>query len=385
MKKVGIITFHASHNCGSMMQAYALQKTLKKMNVDNEIIDFQSFGQKDMYAVVHTKKEWKNFVKNMLTLPYRKKIKLQWESYEQYKNKIFDLSDKQYSTTSELTETNNLYSSFISGADQIWNITIRDYDDAYFLSFVTDNRKKNSYAPSFGAKRIEEYADNKQKYINFLNSYNNLSIRENNGKKWIKELTGRDAKLVLDPTLLLQEDDYLEAMEDIAIDKNYIFYYSPKYNKKIDVLVKRIAKKYNKKVIVWNATEYYVKQERRNGFVLPEKINPGVYLYLIKHADLIITTSFHGSIFSTIYRKKFWTIKNGDMFNNDDRVITLLKQIGFEDKLIDLEFDNNKDYFEEINYTNYERKLDELKKESINYLKKCIKSTGESVDNETSK
>lgn len=385
MKKVGIITFHASHNCGSMMQAYALQKTLKKMNVDNEIIDFQSFGQKDMYAVVHTKKEWKSFAKNMLTLPYRKKIKLQWESYEQYKNKIFDLSDKQYSTTSELTETNNLYSSFISGADQIWNITIRDYDDAYFLSFVTDNRKKNSYAPSFGAKRIEEYADNKQKYINFLNSYNNLSIRENNGKKWIKELTGRDAKLVLDPTLLLQEDDYLEAMEDIAIDKNYIFYYSPKYNKKIDVLVKRIAKKYNKKVIVWNATEYYVKQERRNGFVLPEKINPGVYLYLIKHADLIITTSFHGSIFSTIYRKKFWTIKNGDMFNNDDRVITLLKQIGFEDKLIDLEFDNNKDYFEEINYTNYERKLDELKKESINYLKKCIKSTGESIDNETSK
>lgn len=385
MKKVGIITFHASHNCGSMMQAYALQKTLKKMNVDNEIIDFQSFGQKDMYAVVHTKKEWKSFVKNMLTLPYRKKIKLQWESYEQYKNKIFELSDKQYSTTSELTETNNLYSSFISGADQIWNITIRDYDDAYFLSFVTDNRKKNSYAPSFGAKRIEEHADNKQKYINFLNSYNNLSIRENNGKKWIKELTGRDAKLVLDPTLLLQEDDYLEAMEDIAIDKNYIFYYSPKYNKKIDELVKRIAKKYNKKVIVWNATEYYVKQERRNRFVLPEKINPGVYLYLIKHADLIITTSFHGSIFSTIYRKKFWTIKNGDMFNNDDRVITLLKQIGFEDKLIDLEFDNNKDYFEEINYTNYERKLDELKKESINYLKKCINSTGESVDNETSK
>ena len=164
MKKVGIITFHASHNCGSMMQAYALQKTLKKMNVDNEIIDFQSFGQKDMYAVVHTKKEWKSFAKNMLTLPYRKKIKLQWESYEQYKNKIFDLSDKQYSTTSELTETNNLYSSFISGADQIWNITIRDYDDAYFLSFVTDNRKKNSYAPSFGAKRIEEYKKNPVTY-----------------------------------------------------------------------------------------------------------------------------------------------------------------------------------------------------------------------------
>lgn len=385
MKKVGIITFHASHNCGSMMQAYALQKMLKKMNVDNEIIDFQSFGQKDMYAVVHTKKEWKNFVKNMLTLPYRKKIKLQWESYEQYKNKIFDLSGKKYSTTSELIETNDLYSTFISGADQIWNITIRDYDDAYFLNFVKDDRKKNSYAPSFGAKRIEEHADNKQKYINFLNSYNNLSIRENNGKKWIKELTGRDAKLVLDPTLLLQEDDYLEAIEDIAVDKNYIFYYSPKYNKKIDKLVKRIAKKYNKKVIVWNAIEYYVKQEQRNGFILPEKINPGVYLYLIKHADLVITTSFHGSIFSTIYRKKFWTIKNGDMFSKDDRVITLLKQIGFEDKLIDLDFDNNKDYFEEIDYTNYEKKLDELRNESINYLKKCIDNDEESADNETSK
>ncbi len=383
MKKIGIITFHASHNCGSMMQAYALQKTLQKMNVENEIIDFQSFGQRDMYAVVHTKKEWKNFIKNMLTLPYRKKLKEQWNSYEQYKKRIFKLSEKQYSTTEQLVTTNNLYSSFISGADQIWNITIRDYDDAYFLSFVDDNKKKNSYAPSFGAKRIEENTDNKRKYIDFLNDYNNLSIREKNGKKWIKELTGRDAKLVLDPTLLLQENDYLEIMEEVSVPNNYIFYYSPKYNNKIDKLVKQIAKKYGKKVIVWNATEYYVKRESKNGFILPEKINPGVYLYLIKHADLVITTSFHGSIFSTIYRKKFWTIKNGAMFSTDDRVITLLQQIGFEDKLTEIEFDENKDYFEDIDYSEYEIKLETLKNESMNYLKKCINNYEES-NNEAS-
>ena len=105
MKKIGIITFYFLYNCGSMMQAYALQKTLQKMNVENEIIDFQSFGQRDMYAVVHTKKEWKNFIKNMLTLPYRKKLKEQWNSYEQYKKRIFKLSEKQYSTTEQLVTT----------------------------------------------------------------------------------------------------------------------------------------------------------------------------------------------------------------------------------------------------------------------------------------
>lgn len=373
MNKIGIITFHASHNCGSMMQAYAIQKQVKKLGYDNEIIDFQNDGQKDMYAVVHKKKTFKNFIKNTLLLFSRKKIRKQWEDYEIFKNKTFKLSEKKYCNYEELKKANNEYSCFISGADQIWNITIKDADDCYFLNFVDDEKRKIAYAPSFGAKNILEVSDSPQKYADFLNRYDYLSIRENNGRKWIKELINKDVPVVLDPTLLLDANEYEQILEKNNFKGKYIFYYAPTYSRKIDKFVKKIAKKYKLPVIVWNSREYYMKKEYLNGFILPEKINPGIYLDLIKNAELVITTSFHGTIFSTIYRKKFFVIKNGNMYTTDDRVLTLVNQLGIKERLIEPEYIDDFDYLSTVDYSKYEKNLDELRKKSIEYLKESLK------------
>lgn len=374
MKKVGIITFHSSHNCGSMMQAYALQKVVEKLNFKNEIIDFQNEGQRDMYAVVHKKRTIKNFIKNTLLFFSRDKIRKQWNEYENFKYNTFKLSKKKYSNFNELKSTNNEYDCFISGADQIWNITIKDSDDCYFLNFVEAGKKKIAYAPSFGAKNILDVSNNPEKYAQFLNSYDSLSIRENNGKKWIKNLTGKDVPVVLDPTLLLDSSEYEHLIEKNEYNGKYIFYYSPTYSRKIDKFVKKISKKYRLPVIVWNAREYYMKKEYLNGFILPKKINPGVYLYLIKNAELVITTSFHGTIFSTIYRKKFFVIKNGNMYTTDDRVLTLVNQLGIEDQLIEPNFDDNFEYLNDINYCKYEENLKKLRNSSINFLEKSLKN-----------
>lgn len=373
MKKVGILTFHASHNCGSMMQAYAMQKQLEKLGYDNEIIDFQNDGQKDMYAVVHKKKTFKNFVKNTLLFFNRRKIKQQWNEYEAFKNKIFRLSDKKYSNYDELKKTNNYYDYFISGADQIWNITIKDADDCYFLNFVNEKKRKIAYAPSFGAKNILDVSDMPEKYMKFLDRYEHLSIRENNGKKWIKEMINRDVPVVLDPTLLLDDSDYEQLIEKNDFNGKYIFYYAPTYSRKIDKFVKKIAKRYKLPVIVWNSREYYMKKEYLNSFILPKKINPGVYLYLIKNAELIITTSFHGTIFSTIYRKKFFVVKNGNMYTTDDRVLTLVNQLEINERLIEPIYEKDFNYFSDINYSKYEKNLMELRRKSINYLKESLR------------
>ena len=374
MKKIGIITFHASHNCGSMMQAYAIQKQIEKLGYDNEIIDFQNEGQKDMYAVVHKKKTLKNFIKNTLLLLSRNKIRNQWNDYEKFKNKNFKLSVSKYSNSFELESTNNDYDIFVSGADQIWNITIKDSDDSYFLNFVNDDKLKIAYAPSFGAKNILKYSENPSKYAEYLNNYDYLSIRENNGKKWIKDLIGKDVPVVLDPTLLLDSTDYSCLVEKNDYVGKYIFYYSPTYSRKIDKFVKKISKKYKLPVIVWNAREYYMKKEYLNGFILPKKINPGIYLDLINNAELIITTSFHGTIFSTIYRKKFFVIKNGNMYTTDDRVLTLINQLGIENRLIEPKFDDYFDYFDDVDYEKYDDNLKKLKKISIKYLKESLEN-----------
>lgn len=373
MKKIGIITFHASHNCGSMMQAYALQTILNKRGYDNEIIDFQNEGQKDMYAIVHKKKTIKNFIKNLLLLSSRKKIQEQWNEYEKFKNSTFNLSKNHYKTNNQLKLTNDIYDKFISGADQIWNITIKDSDDSYFLNFVSDSSKKIAYAPSFGAKNIMQVTKDYKKYKNYLLEYKSLSIRECNGKKWIKKMINKDVKVVLDPTLLIFKEDYNKIEEEIEKEEKYIFYYAPVYNRKIDLFVKKISKKYNIPVIVWNAREYYMKKEYLNGFILPSKINPGVYLDLIKNAEIVITTSFHGTIFSTIYGKNFWTIKNGNMYNTDDRVITLMNQLSLKDRLIEPTFDDKFDYMKNVSYLEYEKNLKKLRKESISYLEQALK------------
>ena len=111
---------------------------------------------------------------------------------------------------------------------------------------------------------------------------------------------------------------------------------------------------------------------KRFGFELAKYENPSSYLYYIKNAELVLTTSFHGTIFSTIYNKKFFTIKNGDMYGDDDRVITLLSQLKMLDRLIAYDFDNNFNYLKDVDYSEYNNQIKELQMEAIKYLRESV-------------
>lgn len=194
-----------------------------------------------------------------------------------------------------------------------------------------------------------------------INQFDALSIREENGRKWIKELCNKDVDVLLDPTLLLDKKDY-EKIEDKSINpkEKYIFFYAPSFDRKICKYVKRISEKYDLKVITWSTKSYYLKFIKSFGFVLPEYEDPSVYLSLIKNAELVITTSYHGTIFSTIYKKKFIVVKNGGMYGNDDRVRTLLEQINMEDRLLSYEFKPEEDYLRPVNQENYDEKIKDI-------------------------
>ena len=367
-KDVGIITFHNSYNCGSMMQTFALQEVLKyKFNKSCEIINFSNEGQQNLYSVLPKMDSLKNIIKYIILVPHAKKIKKNFESYENFKKENFNLSKNRYTSMEELSDEE--YNAVIAGSDQIWNITIEDGDDAYFLPWVKQ-AKKIAYAPSFGARNIKKHTSRPEKYISYLESFDELSIRENNGQKWIYELTGKDVPVLIDPTLLLDRSAYDKiASGELTLPNKYIFYYSPGYRKDINKLVKNISEKYNLPVIAFNAKTFYTKGMNFTKFKLPEIENPATYLQLIKNAEIIITTSFHGSIFSTIYRKKFWTVKNGGMFGDDDRVQTLMKTLELEDRMISIEFDSNFDYMQEKNYLNYEELLEKEQIKAIEFLR----------------
>ncbi|GEB93262.1 polysaccharide pyruvyl transferase family protein [Streptococcus thermophilus] len=371
MKKIGIITFHNSYNCGSMLESFAMQEIIKKRGAKATIIDFSNIGQRNLYDVFIPNNSLKNVIKNILVYPHRNRVKNNNSMYEKFKKDNFNLTNKSFSTMDELTDDD--YDVVVAGSDQIWNITIDDSDDAYFLPWVKQ-AKKVAYSPSFGSKNILKYSENPDKYKKFLLDFDSLSVRENNGKKWIKDLCDRDVDVLLDPTLLLEAKDY-----DKLIDNNYtpegdyIFFYCPSFDKKICEFVKKIADKYKIKVIAWSTKSYYFKFVSKYGFELVPYETPALYLSLIKNAKLVITTSFHGTIFSTIYRKNFITVKNGGMYGDDDRVRTLLDELNMNDRLIPFDFKDDYDYMKDVNYgKEYSNSLNELKNKSIDYIDKNI-------------
>lgn len=379
MSKVGIITFHNSYNCGSMLESYAIQQSLLEKGNDVEIINFSSAGQRELYDVFSKNKSLKDMIKNFLIIPAKKRISVNNEKYEEFKRKNFLLSE-DFNEMGQLSDSK--YDVVVAGSDQIWNITIADYDDAYFLPWVK-SAKKVAYAPSFGSKNIMKYSKDVRKYEEFLNSFDALSIREKNGKKWIKDICGKDVNVLIDPTLLLDSSKY-----DLIIDDSfkpqgkYIFFYCPSFNRKICRFVKKISDKYNLPVITWSTKSYFYKFVKTFGFKLVPYETPSLYLSLIKNAELVITTSYHGTIFSTIYRKKFITVKNGEMYGDDDRVMTLLNQIGMENRLLPYQFDSDINYLDDIDYSQYESILKGLRETAEKFIEENVLGVN---DNEASK
>lgn len=370
INRVGILTFHNSYNCGSMMQTYALQKYLEKLGIQCDVIDFSNEGQRELYGVFFRNGGVKNFIKNFVLFFHAKKIKKNYQSYEKFKKDKFLLSKSNYRNGNELKDEG--YGAVVAGSDQIWNITIADSDDAYFLPWVK-TAKRIAYAPSFGAKNILKYSKSPNKYKEYLQCFECLSIREDNGCAWLEQLIGKKVPVVLDPTLLLGQEDYEEMVDEkIEVPKQYIFYYSPGYSRDINNLVKKISKKYKLPVVAFNAKSYYLNAMNFSSFQLPEYENPSVYLRLIKNATLVITTSFHGTVFSSIFKKNFWTVKNGGMFGDDDRVLSLMKRLDLQDRLIAIQFDANFDYMCSKNYENYNRNLKQEQEYSTDYIMNAL-------------
>lgn len=342
MSRVGILTLHHSYNCGSMLQAFALQETLERMGHEVRVINFSNEGQARLYSVLERPTSLKRIVKDLLLAPRAGRIRRNFAAYERFMTEHLHLDGPVVRHREELDDAG--YDAVIAGSDQVWNVTIDDGDDAYFLPWVTGARRV-AYAPSFGARSIARFSPDPRVYAGWLKDFDALSIRERNGRRWIRELIGVDVPVLLDPTLLLDAGDYapLEHRPP-GLPGEYLFYYAPSYSRPINRFVAAIAKRHGLAVVAFNAKTFYVKGMGLTGFVLPAVEGPAAYLALIRGAAAVVTTSFHGTVFSTIYRRPFWTVKNGGMYHDDDRVLTLLEALGLEDRLVPPSFDSGRDW-----------------------------------------
>lgn len=380
--KIGIITFHASHNCGSMLQAYALCKVLRdKFHQDAELIDFSNFGSRQMYSLWNNKMFYRsgrpnmNVLKtNVSNLLHYEAVKSVMSDYDDFSSKYLPKSEKTYKKTKQLEGVEQNYDILISGGDQVWNICCTDADDAYFLSFA-HHIKKVAYSPSLGAMNILKYAKNPDKYRKYLLDYEYLSVRELNGQKWLKELLGVDVPIVPDPTLLLSANEWCKVLPVPNVEGRYIFNYAFSYgNEENNRILKQISDKYNLPVYIIDAKSYYRHNlGKKYGFKLYKQSGPLAFLGLMKNAELVLTQSFHGSLFAAKFNRCFWSYKNAVVKNpDDDRARCVLNQLGLIDRYQTFSDLLQMDLMQPINYETVNPILDELSKNGDDYLKKIL-------------
>lgn len=374
-KSVGIITFHASHNYGSMLQAYALQQTLLKMGFDCEIINFRTQRQRDFYKPIFWRGSFLGKIKRTLFyLPFCLPLIKKYQLFERFLREELILSDKEYTSLEELDKADLKYDYYISGSDQIWSVGCLDFDWAYFLPFVKEGKgKKIAYAPSMGA--LPEMTDAKNHLIkikDLLGKYDAVSVREQRAALWLSRNVGKDYPVMLDPTLLLTYNDWNDRGSYKPLIKGkYIFLYKPFAcsNELVFEYADILSKKLNIPVVVsqiypgWENNKWVIKKN----FQLHLLIGPNEFLNLCRNATLVIGKSFHLVVFSIIFQKPFYTVDG----KQDGRIAELLSLTGLEDRVIDSVDDlNNMSFY--IDFTHANLCIERARQKCLNWLKSQI-------------
>ena len=324
--KVGIITFHASHNYGSMLQAYALQQTVLNLGHECEIINFRTKRQRNFYKPFPMQG---NKIKLLKAMRYprlafddiRKHLR-----FENFLKEKYILTPKEYDTSTELKEGGLDFDCYISGSDQIWNTSCFDFDTAYYLDFVTKGRCV-AYAPSMGPCPEHEVAEMNYPMIRQnIAKYSAIAVRESKTAQLIKKITGRDAQIALDSTFLLNIDKWDELTGDKPlVSGEYILLYTPWYCEKLYEEAAELARRFNLKVICTIADASHT-WARNPYFSFHTAVGPVEFINLIKNARLVVSGSFHAVVFSMLYGIPFYARKG----MGDSRIADILNTTGLQ-------------------------------------------------------
>lgn len=347
MKKIFIASCYFKYNYGSMLQAYALQAFLDANYVSNETFDVSILsdfkeGKKRYYKNqifnLSFYKSKMGMIKLLLKKKVNKKLKKNFQlrdrAFQKFENKYFHLT-KPFSTYQDLQKfCKNNASNVIVGSDQLW-LPVNVVADYYTLNFVPDEINKIAYATSFGVSSIPNNL--KGLYEKFLSRINHLSVRENSGKKIVKDLMGEDCTVVCDPTLLLEKTDWEKIIKDEPIIKDkYIFCYFLGKAKEHRIFAQKLKELTGYKIVSINHCDEYVKYSDKFADEIPYNVGPSEWVNMVANAEYVCTDSFHGSVFSLIFNKEFFLFKRfmkNSKFSTNSRLDTLLDVVGLNGRI----------------------------------------------------
>lgn len=324
--RTATITFHASHNYGSMLQAYALQQTIKELGFDNDIINLRTARQKNIYSLPQYRKGGiiHKVLRNIIYAPFQSNITKKYNLFEDFLKCDLCLTE-EFNSLESIEEANLDYDCFISGGDQIWNTSPMDFDWSFYLPFT--KKKKISYGVSMGPKG-QEQVKYRDKIKDYLSEYNHIYVREQVTKEIVESLVKTNVDIVLDPVLLFSKEKWQTCFnQNPIIEGDYILIYSPGYNKEVYSIGNKISNRCKMRGVITIHSPLIFKFP-----FLKEHIATGAweFLNLLQNAKLVISGSYHALIFSILFEVPFFAV-NGD---KDNRMQTILKNTGLQDRTI---------------------------------------------------
>lgn len=361
----GIVTFHSAHNYGSVLQSYAMVKTMCKLGLDAELIDFRHPHTTDMY-------EWR------LWTPYKN---WRWNVKDfllrglcgigKNREKVFrDFIDQQLPKSARVSSRKDIdakkYDVLVCGSDQIWNkMSTGENDPIYFLDFgITQH--KFSYAASAGSTHFPE-KDN-ARYKAYLSHLQSIGVREEWLKDYLEHDFGLQAEVNPDPTLLLDKEEWADIEVSYAgLPAKYLLVYTLAKATATLAFAQRMAEKLGLPVVqICNSREWKGKAKPRADYSLADA-SPQQFLWLFHHAEFVVTNTFHGNMFSVIFRKDF---VHYDVNGNDSRITTLHTAIGLHRSRMIKEPEEMEE--RHIDYARIEENIRAYAHEGLAFIKKNI-------------
>lgn len=322
---IGIYTFFRS-NYGAVLQAYSLQRTLKEMRPDDEVlmVDFKTAFHRSFEKVFVKKSENKlfNLVWQFLILVHYRQLKLKRDSFREFHKTRFDYTSR-YSTQEELLNNPPTLDVHLSGSDQVFNPK-NQYRDVFYLRFPKGTSRKVAYAPSFGVSR---FSDDDKAYIKeALSDFDSLSCRESNGAEFMTQLMGKDIPHVLDPVFLTSAEEWRKIAVKPRLKQEYVFVYCLK---DLKGLVSFAKANYPGRTIVLLSPNHLRPVGGCKQIFYP---GPAEFVGLIEQASSVVTDSFHGTAFSIIFQKDFHVLISRPEVSS--RIVSLVKMMGLEECIV---------------------------------------------------
>lgn len=310
--RVLIVTYSSAQNFGAVLQAHSLSAYLKSLGCDCALMNSAPFDSRRLKP----RKEWKDIAATLLHFPQNF---TRVRRYREFIAEFLPMSEPMRNGE-DWEKANKNYDAFISGSDQVWNC-LHGPAPLFFLSHVQDDKLKCSYAASFGCNYVPKQH---QAFVaKQLARFQSISVRESSGVDIVRQLTGREATVCVDP-VFLQSLEYWRQMAIMPKSgKPYAFVYSTQVSPALNRAVSEYAKLTGHRIITTHSIMGTACSTRKD-------IGPREFLGYILNAEYVIATSFHALAFCILFGKNVCVVPHSQ---TAERVENLLEQANLKECL----------------------------------------------------